>query len=179
MQFVHPETLATAFGQAKASQLHYRPLNGRNLRNIALRKEHHGNGVFINPVGFFHKERFFQLLQWKLGKNHFARYLKDQPVRKVRVDWEGVRKYQGVSVTFLKHSCIIIKDVDKYIIVDPIFSDINWFFKDFSPLSFTFDKIPAPDHVLITHGHYDHLDKYSLATLDKKTHVITGPCEIH
>ena len=33
--------------------------------------------------------------------------------------------------------------------------------------------MPQPDHVLITHGHYDHLDKTSLASLDKKTHVIT------
>jgi L-ascorbate metabolism protein UlaG (beta-lactamase superfamily) len=33
--------------------------------------------------------------------------------------------------------------------------------------------MPRPDHVLITHGHYDHLDTASLGTLDPRTHVIS------
>ena len=33
--------------------------------------------------------------------------------------------------------------------------------------------MPKPHHVLITHGHYDHLDKTSLGSLDKNTHFIT------
>jgi N-acyl-phosphatidylethanolamine-hydrolysing phospholipase D len=54
-----------------------------------------------------------------------------------------------------------------------VFSDIYWFIEDFSPLAFNSRQIPVPDHVLITHGHYDHLDKPSLATLEKNTHVIS------
>jgi N-acyl-phosphatidylethanolamine-hydrolysing phospholipase D len=33
--------------------------------------------------------------------------------------------------------------------------------------------MPRPDHVLITHGHYDHLDISSLAALEAGTHVIS------
>ena len=33
--------------------------------------------------------------------------------------------------------------------------------------------MPAPTHVLITHGHYDHLDLPSLAAVDRNTHVIS------
>jgi L-ascorbate metabolism protein UlaG (beta-lactamase superfamily) len=67
----------------------------------------------------------------------------------------------------------MIKDENRYILVDPVFFDIFWFIKDFSPLKFDLQTMPQPQHVLITHGHYDHLDKPSLASLNKNTHVIT------
>ena len=47
--------------------------------------------------------------------------------------------------------------------------------RDFTPLDFEPSAIPAPDHVLITHGHYDHLDTDSLAQLPAGTHVICPP----
>ncbi len=67
----------------------------------------------------------------------------------------------------------MIKDLNKYILVDPAFFALSWLFKDFTPLSFDIKDMPRPDHVLITHGHYDHLDKTSLASLAKDTHLIT------
>ena len=173
MRFTHPRILLAASGKMGGGKLHYRPLNGRSLRDIALRKEHHGNGYFINPVGFPRKRRFWQLLKWKLSKNSFSSYLKDQPFRNITIDWEPIREYRGLAITFLKHASVLIKDVDRYLLVDPVFSDIYWFIEDFSPLIFNPGKIPVPDHVLITHGHYDHLDKSSLSTLEKNIHVIS------
>jgi L-ascorbate metabolism protein UlaG (beta-lactamase superfamily) len=76
-------------------------------------------------------------------------------------------------VTFLKHASILIRDRDKYLLVDPVFFDIFPFIKDFTPLDFDLNEMPQADHVLLTHGHYDHLDTDSLAVLEKKTHVIT------
>ena len=63
---------------------------------------------------------------------------------------------KGVSITFIKHSTLLIKDVDRVLLVDPVFDDIFWFIKDFSPRAFSLDDMPRPDHVLITHGHLDH-----------------------
>ena len=66
----------------------------------------------------------------------------------------------------------MIKDLDRYLLVDPIFFNLLRF-KDFTPLTFDLRDMPNPDHVLITHGHYDHLDTRSLAGLDIDTHIIT------
>jgi L-ascorbate metabolism protein UlaG (beta-lactamase superfamily) len=173
MRFSCPEILLAGLGKMDAGKLHYKPLNGRSLRDISLGKEHHNNGIYINPVGFSRKGRYLQLLKWKLSENRFHPYLKDQPTRRISIDWEPLRSYPGVSVTFLKHASILIKDVDNYLLVDPVFSQFYRFIEDFSPLIANPRQIPAPDHVLITHGHYDHLDKSSLAGLEKNTHVIS------
>jgi L-ascorbate metabolism protein UlaG (beta-lactamase superfamily) len=170
-----PLSSVSAAGEAEGYEgLHYEPLNGRSLRELAMQKVHHGNGLFLNPVGIHRKHRFWQLMTWKLfSQNRFREDLKDQPVRPVSVDWDTIRGYQGASVTFLKHASLLVKDIDQYLLLDPVFSDIFFFIKDFSPLAFDVQEIPKPDHILISHGHYDHLDISSLSKLDKDTHVIS------
>ena len=173
MRFVHPGVILAAVEKMENDHLHYTPLNGRSLREIALKREHHGNGIFISPIGPLRKRRFLQLLKWKLSSSRFSPYLKDQIVRPVHVNWSSIRAHHGLSVTFLKHAGILIKDVDSYLLVDPIFSGLSWLIEDFSPFAFDPKQIPSPDHVLITHGHYDHLDRSTLAALGKTTHLIT------
>jgi L-ascorbate metabolism protein UlaG (beta-lactamase superfamily) len=154
--------------------LHYTPLNGRSLRDIAKEKLHHNSGGFVNPLGLGRDGRFWEVMKWKLfSNNQFKGFFDEEQVTPVSIDWEQIRQHRGCSVTFVKHASVMIKDDDRYILVDPVFSDIFWFIKDFSPLEFDLKTMPAPEHVLITHGHYDHLDKPSLASLDKDTHVIT------
>jgi L-ascorbate metabolism protein UlaG (beta-lactamase superfamily) len=57
--------------------------------------------------------------------------------------------------------------------VDPIFNGLSLFIKIFTPLTAGVQDMPGPDYVLITHGHYDHLDLPTLKTLDRDTHFIT------
>lgn len=166
--------MVRAATDASAPSLHYRPLNGDSLREIAHRKMHHGKNIFLNPMGAPRDKRFWQVLSWKLLHNNaYSEFLDDQPLAPVTIDWEPVKAHRGLSVTFIKHSTLLIKDVDRILLVDPVFNDIFWFIKDFTPLGFNPGDIPKPDHVLITHGHYDHLDKPSLATLDPGSHIIS------
>ncbi|UCD81107.1 MAG: MBL fold metallo-hydrolase [Desulfobacterales bacterium] len=128
----------------------------------------------MNPVGLARDGRFWELMKWKLfSENQFKKFFDEEQVIPVSIDWQPIREHSGRSITFLKHASVLIKDVDRYILVDPVFSDIFWFIKDFSPLAFNPGDMPAPRHVLITHGHYDHLDTSSLSTLNKNTHVIS------
>jgi L-ascorbate metabolism protein UlaG (beta-lactamase superfamily) len=156
--------------------LHYRPLNGTSLREIAAKKLHHGtNGRFLNPLGEMHRSRGFgRVFYWKLfGKNEFKPFLADQPVNPVKIDWEPVKAHKGLAVTFVKHAGVLIKDIDQYYFVDPVFYRIFPFIEDFTPLEMDLDRMPKPDHILITHGHYDHIDTASLETFDKGTHVVS------
>ena len=170
-----PSSLAAAaVDVAKPSTLHYKPLNGNSLRELAKTKTHHGENQFRSPIGLERKRRFWQVMSWKLfHSNKFDRFLDAQPITPVSIDLEPIQNHRGVSVTFLKHASFLINDGDKTLFIDPVFSDIFWFIKDFSPLTVDPRSLPKPDHVLITHGHYDHLDEASLSTFDASTHVIS------
>jgi L-ascorbate metabolism protein UlaG (beta-lactamase superfamily) len=166
--------LSTINHDFNKEKLHFRPLNGRSLREIALSKKHHGDGQYLNPIGMSRHGRFWQVMSWKLfHKNSFDKHLTEQPVKSVSINWQPIRQHRGLSITFLKHACMMIKDRNHYLMIDPVFSDIFWFIKDFTPLAFDLKQMPKPNQVLITHGHYDHIDKPSLASLAKSTHIIS------
>ena len=163
-----------AMGSADSPPLHYRPLNGTDIFDIAKHKLHHGDGRFLNPFGFPRDGKWLGLLKWKLFSfNEFSDHLSDQPKLPLSVNWEKVNDDRKLSITFLKHAGLLINDHDTPILVDPIFEDIFWFIEDFSPLAFNIHDMPTPKHILITHGHYDHLDLPSIEKFDKHTHVIT------
>jgi len=59
-----------------AAALHYRPLNGDSLREMARRKMHHGSDIFLNPMGVPRDKRFWQVLSWKLfHKNAYHNFI--------------------------------------------------------------------------------------------------------
>ena len=174
---VLPASSALASVDIETEQgLHYTPLQGLSLADIAAQKLHHGNnGRYLNPLGELRRRRRLgRVLYWKLfSENRFEAQLKQQPVVNVEVDWDKVNNHRGLSVTYLKHAAVMIKDVDRHFFIDPVFGEIFSFIKDYSPIGFDLSEMPKADHILITHGHYDHLDKASLATFDKNTHVVS------
>lgn len=174
MGMLPASALQASTGGDASPPLHYRPLNGTSLRDIASQKLHHGDGRFTNPLGIHQAGRLYQLMRWKFFSfNEFGDYLDDQPVTPLAVNWEKIKDGPDLSITFLKHAGLFIKDGDSHLLIDPIFEDIFWFIEDFSPLSFKLQDMPKPDTLLITHGHYDHLDLPSLGKLDKDTRVIS------
>ncbi|MFH1091659.1 MAG: MBL fold metallo-hydrolase [Pseudomonadota bacterium] len=158
--------MLAAEAQAKA--------NGLTLRESARRRIHHGNSGFINPFVQAEYGNPWGIIKWKFfSKNELKSFYDQETVRPVAIDWNKVAGHQGLSVTFIKHACVMIKDQDQIFLLDPIFGNVFPLIKDFSPLAFELKEMPRPDHILVTHGHYDHLDVRSLAFFGPDTHVIT------
>jgi len=136
-----------------------------SLWDIARNKVHHGQERFINPFSSwdFRQRSFSDMLKWRLfSDNPFKQYYKNEQVIPVSIDWTQVNKQGGLSITYITHATVFIKDGDSSIIVDPILYGMIWPFRDFSPIAFKPEDMPRVDAVLITHGHYDHLDLKSL-----------------
>lgn len=166
-----PKTSGGAGDQS--GQLHYRPLNGRSLVELAASRQHHGDGRFISPFSNLERRNFRRVLQWKLfARNEYRSAYDQEPVRPVSIDWQQIADTDGLSVTLIKHAGLLIKDVDEYLLIDPVFDKIFWFIDDFTPLASDLASMPRPDHLLITHGHYDHIDTDSLSRLPKETHTL-------
>lgn len=145
-----------------------------DLNTIATLKPHHGNGCFISPFNGGQDRSFLRVFKWKFfAKNHFRDQYAKEEVRPVSFDWQPVKAHGGLSVTFLNHASVLIKEGDSSLLVDPVFNGLSFFIKDYTPLNLDLKQMPRPDHVLITHGHYDHLDLPTLKSMDKGTHFIT------
>jgi L-ascorbate metabolism protein UlaG (beta-lactamase superfamily) len=159
-----------------SDELNYRPLNGKSMRDLVRRNVHHGNGVFINPFSDIPKGQIGRVLKWKwFSQNHFKLFYADEKVIPVVLDRHRTRDSNGLEITLIKHAGLLIKDVDAAILVDPVFGGLFWFIDDFSPLAFDITALPKPKHILITHGHYDHLDLPSIISWGTGTHVICPP----
>ncbi len=168
---------ATSAGKAQPPAERHknsRDIHHLSLRTIASMKLHHSGERFINPFSNVDYGNIWRLLRWKLfSTNHFKYLYKHEQVLPVSIDWKNVNTSSGVSITFLKHASALIRYMEKTLIVDPVFFGFFPFIKDFSPIAFDLKAMPQPDVVLITHGHYDHLDKPSLARLNKKAYIIS------
>ncbi len=150
------------------------PLGGRSLREMALRKLHHGEGRYVNPFSSVPKGRIGRVLRWKLfSENRFEKYYPEEPTTPVHIDWKAWAEIPGLSVTLVKHATVYVRDKGSTYLVDPVFFDMFWGIKDFSPLSFPAADVPVPDVLLITHGHYDHLNTETLALFPRSTPVVT------
>lgn len=151
----------------------YGHANGPCLSEIAAGKFHHAKGRYLNPFAETVQGSLGRVLHWKFfSPNRFKHLYSREKVTPVNIDWERIGNHPGLSVTFLKHASVVIKDKDHYLYIDPVLFDIFWFIKDFSPLAFDLDTLPPADEILITHGHYDHLDKRSLKRIGLNSHVI-------
>jgi len=80
----------------------------------------------------------------------------------------------NIHLTRLGHSSILLKIAGEFWLIDPVFSERASPFsfigpKRFHPPPITIDQLPVLKGVIISHNHYDHLDKQSIKQLIEKT----------
>ncbi|CCQ12840.1 Outer membrane protein RomA [Pseudoalteromonas luteoviolacea B = ATCC 29581] len=79
----------------------------------------------------------------------------------------------ALHIIKLGHSSLLLKVYGEYWLIDPVFSNRASPFqfigpKRFQPTPIHLDDLPPIDRVLISHNHYDHLDKATIKALSKK-----------
>ncbi|SBS32644.1 metal-dependent hydrolase [Marinomonas aquimarina] len=144
---------------------------------------HHQQGSFHNvprtrPNGFMKTLRLYVrfFTEKKVGTvpEHTI------PVQSLSRKQLDALPHNDVFIVKLGHSSLLIKHYGEYWLIDPVFSEHA------SPLSFTGPKrfhpapislaeLPLIDKVLISHNHYDHLDKATIKQLKRKTYEFYVP----
>lgn len=87
------------------------------------------------------------------------------------------------SVIKLGHSTTLLKLAKRYILIDPVFSEraspVQWMGpKRFHQAPISLEDLPKLDAVIISHDHYDHLDKGSIEILKNKVDVFITPLKV-
>lgn len=94
--------------------------------------------------------------------------------------------FPDLRFAWLGHAGVFLEMGGKRLIIDPVFSERASFFqwagpRRFQPSPVQAGDLPAMDAVLISHDHYDHLDKATIQALAGKTagyHVPLGVASI-
>jgi L-ascorbate metabolism protein UlaG (beta-lactamase superfamily) len=136
--------------------------------------DHYKDGVFINPeLENIKKEKkgflFFIKMMWNKPDN-------TKPSSKIPVinlTKKDLINLENNSVIRLGHSTILLKIDNRFILTDPMFSKraSPVFFigpKKFHKNPIEIEELPFIDIVIISHNHYDHLDKSSIKKLKSK-----------
>lgn len=83
----------------------------------------------------------------------------------------------------LGHSSVLMKLDNQFVMTDPVFSDraspVQWAGpKRFHKAPITIAELPAIDVVVISHDHYDHLDKAAVKELADKVSLFLVPLRV-
>ncbi|MBI5604541.1 MAG: MBL fold metallo-hydrolase [Deltaproteobacteria bacterium] len=153
--------------------------NGRemDLEDLAKKKAHHRQnpGGFINPwLVEGEAGGLFPFLKWKFSKNPYAEEKKTRPWFPVIPTKAKEIENQGDSITYLGHATLWVRLFNQNVITDPVFTDdIVFFIKRQAPFPIPLDKLPEFQVVLISHSHYDHLNKASIIRLGARPLYLT------
>lgn len=149
---------------------------GADLERV-LRSPHQKGGVFFN----FEKA---QLLQSGNFFTNSVRWLLSSPRRTKPAQLLPVRKDDvsgtGDVLVWLGHSSFFLRLEGVNMLVDPVFSDhaapVSFANRAFAGTSVhKASDFPRIDVLLLTHDHWDHLDRASVLALAKRTgRVVTG-----
>jgi L-ascorbate metabolism protein UlaG (beta-lactamase superfamily) len=145
-----------------------------NLSHAETSKSDHFDGShYFNPD--LHEERgFWDLVKWKLGgtpkkwPDHVPNITYDRPV---------LKENEKALFTFINHASFLIQTEGFNVLTDPVFSERVGPFLWIGPKrvrepGLKLDELPPLDVVLVSHNHYDHMDRESLLALDGKFHPL-------
>jgi L-ascorbate metabolism protein UlaG (beta-lactamase superfamily) len=147
-----------------------------------LHAPHHRDGRFFNPWLEMERGDFARFLQWKLSGGE-AEALDDggllpsvvpDPVKGIQA------QPSGDLIVWIGHATFLMRLGGQYWLTDPMFSQRALVPKRKTPPALTAKDLEALGigklNVLISHNHYDHLDRKSIASLpdDARYYVPLG-----
>jgi L-ascorbate metabolism protein UlaG (beta-lactamase superfamily) len=151
--------------------------------NRMLNSPQFKDGKFINPIDV---PMMAPGSTWKyIKKQFFSSRIDPKPKGELPLkpiqsnEWIGLDK-SNLFFAWLGHSSILITLDEKTILVDPVLekraSPVSWIGpKRFHPPPVIAKDLPPIDVVLITHDHYDHLEKTTVKQLSDKTGLFLVP----
>lgn len=144
----------------------------------------HGVGQQVKPVAITKKMTMKEQLKmyWRFFFEKGEKTpLSDLPQQRVDLAKLFGEQQTGLKASWLGHSSMLI-NIDGYsILTDPVFErkvsivGPKRFNKE---LPLEVEELPAVDIVIVSHDHYDHLNKYSIQKLSGKTGLFVVPFRV-
>ncbi|ADZ92717.1 MBL fold metallo-hydrolase [Marinomonas mediterranea] len=142
-----------------------------------VKTDHYADGKFKNTQSIQSKPLREELTLWKellTEKKVGTKPDIEIPVYNITQEDLNALSDDTIHIVKLGHSSILLKVYGDYWLLDPVFSERASPFQFMGPKRFhhppiKLDDLPNIELVLISHNHYDHLDKASIKSLAQKT----------
>jgi N-acyl-phosphatidylethanolamine-hydrolysing phospholipase D len=143
-----------------------------NAQNDSSTKAHHTPTGFKNNYAQQVNKSFGDFIRWQWeswGLDKTA----SSPTPSVQADLGLLKTPTAPTVTWIGHATALVQASGLNVLIDPIFSERASPVQIFGPKraqapGVAMADLPNIDVVLISHNHYDHLDRISVAQLDEK-----------
>lgn len=148
--------------------------DGEMFSNMSVPRTENDGGV-MNTMTF--KEHIDMYCDFFFKKGE-KKPLTALPQDRVDVNLLLNNEHKGILSAWLGHSSLLINIDGSIVLTDPVFE------RKVSPvgpirfhrqLPLKVEELPFVDVVIISHDHYDHLNKYSVRQLEKKTALFVVP----
>ncbi len=163
------------------SQFGQRP-EGERLERIKT-SPNYKNDSFVNPNGFEQSFEFDKMRKiiphWVTGKEN-REPEESLPIEKLSTESFTTNDSTGLRVAWLGHNTAYIEIDGMTILADPVWAERYspsslWGPKRFHPVPIEIEDLPHIDAVIISHDHYDHLDKDAVIALNEKGTTFYAP----
>jgi N-acyl-phosphatidylethanolamine-hydrolysing phospholipase D len=136
---------------------------------------HVNNGRFYNPWMPMESHGFGTLLRWRLGpRGEYTEAEESFQPTVIPNLASRIAAQKGDFIAWIGHNTFLIRVAGHYWLTDPIFSERALLPKRKTPPALTIDEFNGTVHrlnILISHNHYDHLDKPSILQLPADARV--------
>jgi N-acyl-phosphatidylethanolamine-hydrolysing phospholipase D len=135
-------------------------------------------GRYVNPHIKKTKKTFIDFIFWKLGyyKEHIG--WEEVPADFVYPAPDETVDQKKPLATWISHNTFLISVDGIHVLTDPVFSNRCSPFSFFGPKrrhapGLDLHELPQIDYVIISHNHYDHLDRHTVKALHRRFPEIT------
>lgn len=158
-----------------------RPSDGDVARFQRSPQYDHAAGIFVNRRAQLLSEMRKSALTVKGLIQFFRKGTDRQPHSRLPEVKPDLRRFlepsTDLKVIWFGHSTFLLNMDGKIILVDPVFSGsaspLRFMIRRFQPPALALAELPAIDYILLSHDHYDHLDKAAVEFFaDKNTPFI-------
>jgi L-ascorbate metabolism protein UlaG (beta-lactamase superfamily) len=159
------------------------PFNERQWRAAVEKQEtemlyapHFENGAYFNPWLPMTEKSFGTFLKWRFSKKAPYTEPEETYLPEVQPDLGSRIKAKSAEnfIAWIGHATFLIRINGVFWLTDPILSDRALLPKRYTPPALTREELSGltdPVNVLISHNHYDHLDKPTLQALPPHARV--------
>jgi L-ascorbate metabolism protein UlaG (beta-lactamase superfamily) len=137
------------------------PFSKKSRRNVVRQSSEEGaenkrsTRIKLRPRSDWHKRNFLTTV---LIPSLFVKRAGDR----LRPHFPKIRKGE-ICITWIGHASFLIQTHETNILIDPIWSKWLKVIKRLKQPGIEIDHLPSIDFVLVTHAHFDHLDRRTLA----------------